>query len=104
MWSSIGFVPKGEGLGRGEDKETLDTTADRARKLMSDHGPGTSCTKAEPSAAEAARIGLNYANGATAMRPQQQTVIDAWPARPSPHHGSRPPHLRLLSRFASGFT
>lgn len=25
MWSSLGFVPKGEGLGRGEDKETLDT-------------------------------------------------------------------------------
>ncbi|WNI16342.1 GNAT family N-acetyltransferase [Actinacidiphila sp. ITFR-21] len=25
MWSSLGFVPKGEGLGRGGDKETLDT-------------------------------------------------------------------------------
>ncbi|MER5492208.1 GNAT family N-acetyltransferase [Streptomyces sp. NPDC002490] len=25
MWSALGFVPKGEGLGRGGDKETLDT-------------------------------------------------------------------------------
>ncbi|MFC9486029.1 GNAT family N-acetyltransferase [Streptomyces hydrogenans] len=25
MWSGLGFVPKGEGLGRGGDKETLDT-------------------------------------------------------------------------------
>jgi GNAT superfamily N-acetyltransferase len=25
MWSSLGFVPKGEGLGRGGDKETLET-------------------------------------------------------------------------------
>lgn len=25
MWSSLGFVPKGEGFGRGGDKETLDT-------------------------------------------------------------------------------
>lgn len=24
-WSGLGFVPKGEGLGRGDDKETLDT-------------------------------------------------------------------------------
>ncbi|MFB7412420.1 GNAT family N-acetyltransferase [Streptomyces sp. NPDC056202] len=25
MWSGLGFVPKGEGIGRGEDKEPLDT-------------------------------------------------------------------------------
>ncbi len=25
MWTGLGFIPKGESLGRGQDKETLDT-------------------------------------------------------------------------------
>ncbi|WP_250306340.1 snapalysin family zinc-dependent metalloprotease [Streptomyces sp. A 4/2] len=50
-------------------------------ELMSGHGPGTSCTNAEPSAAEAAQVDRNYAAGAAAVSPKrQQIVIDAWPA------------------------
>lgn len=50
-------------------------------ELMSGHGPGTSCTNAKPSAAEAEQVDENYADGAVAMSPKRhQTVIDVWSA------------------------
>lgn len=49
-------------------------------ELMSGHGPGTSCTNALPSAAEAAQVDANYASAnVAARRPEQQVVIvDVW--------------------------
>lgn len=55
-------------------------------ELMSGHGPGTSCTNAKPSAAEAARVDRNYAGRTAAARPaHRQIVVDVWvdPARTS---------------------
>ncbi|WP_328318377.1 snapalysin family zinc-dependent metalloprotease [Streptomyces sp. NBC_00388] len=50
-------------------------------ELMSGHGPGTSCTNAKPSAAEAAQVDRNYARGAASVSPKQhRVVIDVWPA------------------------
>lgn len=50
-------------------------------ELMSGHGPGTSCTNANPSAAEAAQVDQNYAGGAAAMSPKEhRIVIDVWHA------------------------
>lgn len=50
-------------------------------ELMSGHGPGTSCTNAQPSTAEAAQVDQNYADGAAALSPKQhRTVIDVWRA------------------------
>jgi snapalysin len=48
-------------------------------ELMSGHGPGTSCTNAKPSAAEAARVDRNYASRTAAASPaHRQIVIDVW--------------------------
>jgi snapalysin len=59
----------------------LDDYSGPCSELMSGHGPGTSCTNALPSAAEAAQVDENYADGAAAMAPKQQRIIiDAWPA------------------------
>jgi snapalysin len=50
-------------------------------ELMSGHGPGTSCTNALPSAAEAALVDENYADGSDAVHPDHhQTVVDIWTA------------------------
>ncbi len=50
-------------------------------ELMSGHGPGTSCTNAKPSAAEAAQVDQNYAEDAAAVSPRRhQVVIDVWSA------------------------
>ncbi|WP_329456681.1 snapalysin family zinc-dependent metalloprotease [Streptomyces sp. NBC_01497] len=50
-------------------------------ELMSGHGPGTSCTDAKPSAAEAAKVDRNYAGGQAALSPKQhRIVIDVWQA------------------------
>jgi snapalysin len=48
-------------------------------EIMSGHGPGTSCTNAQPDAAEAAQVDQNYAGGTSATRPKhRQVVIDIW--------------------------
>ncbi|MFC4033908.1 snapalysin family zinc-dependent metalloprotease [Streptomyces polygonati] len=48
-------------------------------ELMSGHGPGTACTNAKPSAAEAAQVDRNYAGRAVAARTaRQQVVVDIW--------------------------
>ncbi|MEE4541292.1 snapalysin family zinc-dependent metalloprotease [Streptomyces sp. V4-01] len=50
-------------------------------ELMSGHGPGTSCTNAKPSAAEAAQVDRNYAGrAAAAQATHSQIVIDIWTA------------------------
>ena len=57
----------------------LDDYSGPCSELMSGHGPGTSCTNAEPSPAEAAQVDQNYAYGLAGMRPQhRQIVIDVW--------------------------
>ncbi|MBY8882543.1 snapalysin family zinc-dependent metalloprotease [Actinacidiphila acidipaludis] len=57
----------------------LDDYSGPCSELMSGHGPGTSCTNAKPSAAEAAQVDRNYANRAAAVAPQRrQIVIDIW--------------------------
>lgn len=60
----------------------LDDYTGPCSELMSGHGPGTSCTNAMPSAAEAAEVDDNYASGAAAARPNHsQIVIDVWSGR-----------------------
>ncbi|WP_202234655.1 snapalysin family zinc-dependent metalloprotease [Actinacidiphila reveromycinica] len=60
----------------------LDDYTGPCSELMSGHGPGTSCTNALPSAAEAAQVDENYADGGSAaVRPDhRQTVVDVWTA------------------------
>ncbi len=59
----------------------LDDYTGPCSELMSGHGPGTSCTNANPSAAEAAQVDQNYAGGAAAVSPKQhRIVIDVWSA------------------------
>ncbi|WP_327290210.1 snapalysin family zinc-dependent metalloprotease [Streptomyces sp. NBC_01198] len=48
-------------------------------EIMSGHGPGTACTNAKPTAAEAARVDRNYAGRTAAAVPDhQRIVIDIW--------------------------
>ncbi len=59
----------------------LDDYSGPCSELMSGHGPGTSCTNALPSAAEAAEVDQNYAGFGPAVAPQQhRTVVDVWRA------------------------
>ncbi|WNI16397.1 snapalysin family zinc-dependent metalloprotease [Actinacidiphila sp. ITFR-21] len=57
-------------------------------ELMSGHGPGTACSNAKPSAAEAAQVDRDYAGRTAAARPSRhQVVIDVWsgPVRSAAH-------------------
>ncbi|WP_405779045.1 snapalysin family zinc-dependent metalloprotease [Streptomyces sp. NBC_00859] len=80
-----------EAVGEGYDKTRIaahetghilglpDDYSGPCSELMSGHGPGTSCTNAKPSAAEATKADRNYAGGAAAVSPKQhRTVIDVW--------------------------
>jgi snapalysin len=60
----------------------LDDYSGPCSELMSGHGPGTSCTNAVPSAAEAAQVDSNYADGLApaATTGHHQIVIDVWSA------------------------
>ncbi|MDI5965663.1 snapalysin family zinc-dependent metalloprotease [Streptomyces sp. SL13] len=59
----------------------LDDYSGPCSELMSGHGPGTSCTNAKPSAAEAAQVDQNYADDAAVVGPRQhRIVIDVWRA------------------------
>ncbi|SEG48654.1 snapalysin [Actinacidiphila yanglinensis] len=57
----------------------LDDYTGPCSELMSGHGPGTSCTNALPSAAEAAQVDRTYAGDAAAPRVKHhQIVVDVW--------------------------
>lgn len=65
----------------------LDDYSGPCSELMSGHGPGTSCTNALPSAAEAAEVDDNYAAfGPAAVHPATRpnhgrVVVDVWSDR-----------------------
>jgi snapalysin len=56
----------------------LDHYSGPCSELMSGHGPGTSCTNAEPNAAEVAKADSNYANGAATQPQRQVIIVDVW--------------------------